>query len=214
MSNHAFSHPYDSHFHLTNLFFCLDIYRLDIGWFHSWFQYAWKMSDWMACQPLEGKRKCDEHYGIQIRNVTCDAKCGGKAEVEDVCEQFNTRPVSSRVCKLNCPQDCIATEFGDWSDCNSCWIKNRTRYRTVLQVPSNGGQNCTDLFEHKACVLERECYEHRHTNYQFKVGNWTECMSFHGVKGRRKIHGFNAVLGHRRRTVDCISINGDLVDKT
>ena len=166
----------------------------------------------MPCQPNEGMHRCDESYGIQIRNVTCEAKCGGKAEVDDVCEHFNPRPVSSQVCKLNCPQDCIATDFGMWSDCNSCWIKNRTRYRTVLQDASDGGRNCTDLFEHKPCTLERECFENRHTNFQYKVGNWTECMSFH-KKGKRKLHGFNAVLGHRRRTVDCISIQGRLVDK-
>ena len=39
------------------------------------------------------------------------------------------------------PVDCKWSEYGQWSECNSNTCK-RTRKRTVIQIPRNGGKDC------------------------------------------------------------------------
>ena len=180
--------------------------------FHR-YQYHWKIGEWHACAPLPGHVPCQQDVGMRVRNVTCVAKCGGRAPSDDICASFVPRPRDREPCEQNCPRGCIVSDFGTWTSCDTCWVRNATRYRTVVRAPSSGGKPCPPLTESRKCPARRECDEYRHTNFRYKLGNWTECLPFH-VTERRESRGFTSVLGHRRRTVDCVKARGSLVDKT
>ena len=180
--------------------------------FHR-YQYHWHVGGWSTCRPRHGQLACEENVGARMRNVTCVAKCGGVAPSNDICHTFVQQPLTEEICEQECPRDCIVSDFGSWTSCDTCWVRNTTRYRTVVRAPSNGGKNCPTLTESRKCPKQRECDEYRHTNFQYKLGNWTECLPYHGTE-RRGSRGFNSILGHRRRTVDCVKARGNLVDKT
>ena len=129
--------------------------------FHR-FQFGWRVGNWSACQPKPGKGDCDEVFGVQTRGVSCIAKCDeGRVPSDDECSYFRPRPSLERTCRLPCPENCIVSEFGSWTECNSCWITKRTRYRDVLAPPHNGGRRCVDLRQSEDCIVAKYCYEHK-----------------------------------------------------
>lgn len=99
---------------------------------------------------------------------------------------------------------CVHTDLSQPSKCQSCWDAYIYRYRTVLIGPSNEGRQChgTALSHVEACPERHECSEPRHINFKFKVGAWMECSG-----------DGSSVIGHKRRSVSCINIFGDVVDK-
>lgn len=181
--------------------------------FHR-FQYMWHVGPWSRCLPRDGAASCVDMAGMEKRNVTCVAKCGGRAPSVEICRHFAPEPEAERPCLQKCPRDCITTNYGGWTVCDKCWIRNTTRYREVVSEPLHGGKPCSDLSESRPCPTRpRYCDETgNRDNYQYKLGNWTDCMAYHDHRGQRRIRGFTAVLGHRRRTVDCINNRGKLVD--
>jgi hypothetical protein len=179
--------------------------------FHR-YQYHWHIGEFSSCKARHGQAPCHENIGIRKRNVTCVAKCGGVAPSGSICQTFVPQPLTEEICEQECPRDCIVSDIGSWTTCETCWVRNATRYRTVVRAPSNGGQDCPGLTESRKCSKQVECDEYRHTNFQYKLGNWTECLPYHGTE-RRGSRGFTSVLGHRRRTVDCVKAKGNLVEK-
>ena len=99
---------------------------------------------------------------------------------------------------------CVHTDFSQPSTCQSCWDAYIYRYRTVLIGPSNEGRQChgTALSHVEPCPERSECREPRHTNFKFKIGAWMGCSGDE-----------SSVIGHKRRSVSCINIVGDVVDK-
>lgn len=50
-------------------------------------------------------------------------------------------------------KDCEVGEWEEWSTCdNPCGYGTRKRKRDVTQYPDNGGSNCPDLKQRRACV--------------------------------------------------------------
>ena len=73
--------------------------------------------------------------------------------------------ILQRACKLPCAEDCVMTsEYGPWSSCDRCWTQNRTRVRTLLRLPSNGGENCTGVTQTQPCGYREHC-GHGEINY-------------------------------------------------
>ena len=179
--------------------------------FHR-YQYQWHVPSWSPCKPRQGQSHCEELEGIQTRNVTCVAKCGGSAPSDDICASFTPKPVTEQICEQMCPRNCIVTDYGHWTNCDMSWVQNATRYRSVVSAPTFGGRECANMTQTRPCPWQRECEENRYTNFQYKLGNWTECMSYHASE-QRSSRGFSSVLSHRRRTVDCVNVKGMLVDK-
>lgn len=181
---------------------------------HHRHQYHWRVDRWSGCRPtVRGQQgECDETYGVKTRRVECVAKCGGPAPTEDICQHFVIKPAMEQPCELRCPQNCIVSQFGPWNECTDCGTNSRTRYRTVLALPQNGGHTCPDLSQYQPCSLPKKCLNHRYASHKYKVGNWTECIRFHGNNNRRNMQKFSSLLGHRRRTVDCIDSKGSLVE--
>lgn len=174
--------------------------------------YHWTTGPWSPCQPQPGHAACSQEYGIQRRNITCVSNCANVAAPAVVCARFFASPPAQRVCRLDCPRDCVVTDFGPLTGCESCWSRWKIRHRNILLGPYNGGRNCTDLFEATACPEKDECREYRHTNFKYRLGPWSECTAFYSGD-KLSSRGFRAVLGQRRRTMDCVDVGGQIVDK-
>ena len=52
--------------------------------------------------------------------------------------------------------DCRVSEWEQWSDCDvSCGVGSMSRSRNVLSPPQNGGKECPDLHQKRACHGQR-----------------------------------------------------------
>ena len=183
---------------------------------HHRFQYSWRVSDWSACQPKRGSTGCEHSHGIQTRNVTCVANCGGggaggDAPANHVCHHFSPLPVRLRACRLSCPENCIVSGFGPWTGCRSCWVRWQTRYRALLAAPRAGGRLCPRMTQRRRCTLARSCYDEVDSFYQFKVGNWSECSERKEMELWRGAPSGH--LGHSHRTTECIDHEGHVVNE-
>lgn len=48
--------------------------------------------------------------------------------------------------------DCLLSEWGPWSECDAkCGTGSRSRTRTVLRAPENGGKHCVSLTQKQGC---------------------------------------------------------------
>ena len=189
-------------------------------------------------------------YGVQTRNVTCSTRCDADelAPSAAACEYFEPAPRSSRPCRLPCPQDCIVTDFGPWSSCgvggtggggdmSNCGggVRNRTRHRTILSAPVNGGRSCPGIVETERCPTAAAAGERCRGGgggggggggsnavttanggggtggNRYRVGRWSDCTALHDGDKRRSQKQF-VVLGLRRRTVDCTTSGGRTLD--
>jgi len=142
------------------------------------------------------------------------------------CARFRAPPEAQRACAVECPRDCVTTDVGPKSGCETCWSRWRVRHRTVLLEPRAGGRPCTDLTDVVACPHRTECeFQYRPSNHRYQLGRWTNCAAFHpsqavatfgtrdGGRDREPgSRGFTSVIGYRRRSVDCIDISGTSVD--
>ena len=179
--------------------------------FHK-YHFLWRTEPWGVCSPRSGRASCDQQYGVQRRNVSCVTKCGERLSSEYICERFEGKPPVQRICKLQCPVDCILSDFGTWNDCDRCWMQNQTRYRTVLALPMNGGVNCTSLSQTKHCEHRNNCPRSAYQYFRFKVASWGPCEHVDSKK-RRRLRDFVGVLGERTRAVNCIDADGDHVEE-
>ena len=190
--------------------------------FHR-YQYKWQASPWSPCRhedetaaaiSSKATRCKDGHYyGVQTRNISCVARCSGQAPSEIFCSVFQPRPLSSRVCSIQCPKDCITSEYGSWTKCDSCFRRYKSRYKTVLRAPTDDGVDCETLADHEPCELKQECFDNRVSNFLYRLGEWTKCSKGADGKLRRKIRQFSNILAHQTREVDCIDVHGTVVDE-
>ncbi|KAF6727032.1 Thrombospondin type-1 domain-containing protein 7A [Oryzias melastigma] len=75
------------------------------------------------------------------------------------------RPTTMRPCQLPCKKDCIVTPFSDWTECplicdsaGNAVKKKQSRKRLIIQMPSNGGQECPEVLEEERdCEAPRSC---------------------------------------------------------
>ncbi|KAK1789123.1 hypothetical protein P4O66_015074, partial [Electrophorus voltai] len=144
----------------------------------------WETSAWGPC--VEGSSVAvnrSSHWnetspcaeGVQTRTVTC-VKINTGPVVPKRCPD-SARPDSARPCVLACKRDCLVTQFSEWTACpQSCVPANVTmptqsRYRTVVQRPANGGQECPDtLFEERECEALPVC-----SIYRWRTHRWHPC---------------------------------------
>ncbi len=180
--------------------------------FHR-YHFLWKTGAWNACRPKRGYAPCEDIYGVQTRNVTCVTKCGDALSAEYICAKFESKPPTEQICRLSCPEDCIMTEFSDWTSCDSCATANQTRSRTILALPSGGGKNCSDVTESRVCQHSAsKCRNGKYQNFRYKLGRWTPCAVING-KRRRRMQQYIGLLGERTRNIRCVDHTGSLVEE-
>lgn len=156
----------------------------------------WKTSEWTECRS----RACRSAY--QTRTASCRLKCQKSSLPDEICLTFYEKPQLKRLCRKECPTDCVVSEFGDWSKCDvydTSFLKNITRWRRVLVEPQNGGRACPPLQETKRCFNYSKSVTMM--NYKYRYGEWSECKRFS-----------NKNFGLQTRTYECIDYTGSKVD--
>ncbi|CAJ1071311.1 thrombospondin type-1 domain-containing protein 7B [Xyrichtys novacula] len=165
-------------------------------------QYEWRIEPWSICAINAVDRLLGCGEGVQSRKVRCVIQgTGGEASAVDdsLCDQEEVPP-RAQVCFLACPNDCVMTPWGPWSDCplqcDQETARNRTRH--ILRLPASGNSSCPELVQSEPCVLNSTCF-----TYQYRVSDWSTCqLHEHAVCG----------WGSRLRLLDCIRSDSRIVE--
>lgn len=172
---------------------------------HHKHRFKWDVGSWGKCISLSKSKDCRMKYGIQNRLVTCIylKSPNHETETDDVCAFFFPKPSTEQSCRVSCPQDCITTEFSEWSSCDKCAFLNRTRTRTVVVPPSKGGKTCPNLSEMEPCLT---CQD----SYTFSIGPWGKCKKIYSkdIMHMEKLHHH---IGYQEREITCLGIHGRIV---
>lgn len=101
-----------------------------------------QMSSWTPWSLCS--KPCGTGNQYRIRNVTKAAANGGKG-----CEEL----IQSQQCnKQACGVDCVVSNWSAWSSCSrTCGGGSRSRTRTVVSQPQNGGLACPELIQYDVC---------------------------------------------------------------
>ncbi|XP_023806239.1 thrombospondin type-1 domain-containing protein 7B isoform X2 [Oryzias latipes] len=189
---------------------------------HPCMVFHWEASAWSPCVQNSSARlnlsalgndACA--VGVQSRRVTCVKKSGGPVSSKRCSD--SSRPESSRPCLLPCKKDCIVTPFSEWTSCPStCLPENGTavtqsRYRTIIQRPANGGQECPDtLYEERDCDFLPGC-----PLFRWRMHKWHSCILVPDSV-RRGLSGAGEDCGDglETRGVSCVGENGEAANLT
>lgn len=92
---------------------------------------------------------CGGGTQYRIRSVVQNATNGGS-----VCPEL----IENRECnKQECGTDCLVSNWSAWSTCTrTCGGGTRSRTRTIVRQPANGGMACPELIEREVCNSQ-EC---------------------------------------------------------
>ncbi|XP_061442295.1 thrombospondin type-1 domain-containing protein 7A isoform X3 [Rhineura floridana] len=164
-------------------------------------QYIGVPEPWSVCKVtnVDLNENCGE--GVQTRKVRCmqNTMDGPSDTVEDyLCDQ-EEMPIGARKCTLPCPEDCVMSEWGQWSRCSlPCNGSNvRERSAEVMRQPQ-GGKACPASVETEPCSLNKNCF-----HYDYNVTDWSTCqLSEKAVCGN----------GIKTRMLDCVRSDGKSVD--
>ncbi|XP_032818066.2 thrombospondin type-1 domain-containing protein 7A-like isoform X1 [Petromyzon marinus] len=152
--------------------------------------YTWVSDPWEVCSvPLSGV--CGE--GTQTRTVRCEVQSveGPGTPVEEVWCDPTERPQDARACVLQCPGECVMSEWGPWTRCpQPCEVDTvRIRSRFIQRMPADG-EMCPDDTESEPCTPQHSCFY-----YHYNATGWGSCML-----------GGPAVCGQgsRARALECV----------
>ena len=84
---------------------------------------------------------------------------------------------------MKCPLNCILSRWTEFTPCSrKCGSGIKTRFRTVVQKATHGGQACNteneQITETVPCI-ENHCY-----NYVWEADPWSHCKVMNQTKGR------------------------------
>ncbi|KAK7823560.1 hypothetical protein U0070_004674 [Myodes glareolus] len=165
-------------------------------------QYIWVTEPWSVCKVtfVNMRENCGE--GVQTRKVRCmqNTADGPSEHVEDYLCDPEDMPLGSRECKLPCPEDCVISEWGPWTQCALPCNPNGSRQRSAepIRQPADEGRVCPDAVEKEPCNLNKNCY-----HYDYNVTDWSTCqLSEKAVCGN----------GIKTRMLDCVRSDGKSVD--
>ena len=155
--------------------------------------------DWDTCKRINASLTC-----YRTRDVHCQTVLDAKPAPWRYCmESGTTRPTSEEECE--CQQDCVVTKWSEWTPCNSDLVYS-TRHRAVVAPQLRNGKPCPALQETKRCETNPATIAQLKRSHTWWLGPWLECVPFQQEKQCRK--------GLRRRSVECISLRGRIVNKT
>ena len=145
--------------------------------------------------------------GVQRRDVVCKDRRTNRVHEDYVCAHFATKPDRRKSCILPCPQDCVVTDYGEWTPCD-CTTTYRSKTRRVVVPPLNGGADCPTLSVVTLCPKSIECRlnDIRAQSYKYQVGPWGPCRSDRASEGRG--------TGIQLRDVLCVDVQGRAIDES
>uniref|UniRef100_A0A673N1Q8 Thrombospondin type-1 domain-containing protein 7A n=1 Tax=Sinocyclocheilus rhinocerous TaxID=307959 RepID=A0A673N1Q8_9TELE len=187
---------------------------------HPCIVYHWQTGPWGQCvedtttSTLNTSSSTDKStctMGVQTRKVICVKVNVGQVPPKKCPEA--PRPESVRPCLLPCKRDCIVTHFSKWTECPTSCVngqKNKQfRYRVIIQMPVNGGQECPDvLYEEKDCATPSVC-----PGYRWKTHKWRKCQLVPwSIRRDSKGAQENCGAGVQTRAISCRQLDGTVAD--
>ena len=140
----------------------------------------WRTESWENCQ-LQGNDSalCGEGVGEQVRNVFCEQQPfqGFGSRPGDNCDK-SVMPPANRSCTINCPVDCVLSEWSPWLECSAtCGGGMRMRSRFITQTAAFGGKECPEntngIITATGTCSNNPCY-----SYKWETGDWSNCTLF------------------------------------
>ncbi|XP_074071171.1 thrombospondin type-1 domain-containing protein 7B [Macrotis lagotis] len=163
-------------------------------------QYSWVVEHWSPCRINSELRafRCGE--GIQTRKVRCvNATDDSESSRVDsgLCNQDEI-PAEAQACSLLCPNECVMSNWGQWSKCpQSCdphSMQRRSRY--LLRAPLSS-RTCAEDSQVQPCILNENCFQ-----YHYNITEWSMCqLSENATCGQ----------GIRTRLLSCVRSDGKSV---
>ncbi|XP_056145668.1 thrombospondin type-1 domain-containing protein 7B [Lampris incognitus] len=168
-------------------------------------QYEWKTEPWSICtiNLVNELPACGE--GVQSRKIRCvkrEAEGGEASSVDDSLCDPEDMPPRAQVCSLPCPEDCVVSPWGPWSNCPMPCLQGTSRSRTrhVLRLPASEVSACPELVQSEPCILNSTCF-----TYQYTYSDWSTCqLSENAICGP----------GSRSRLLDCVRSDGKVVERS
>ncbi|XP_006816067.2 thrombospondin type-1 domain-containing protein 7A-like [Saccoglossus kowalevskii] len=156
--------------------------------------YTTVIGDWTDCQLIAGH--CGTGY--RQRPINCVREDGITVSAKK-CSDFDLT-LSFEPCEVECSEDCILTEYTDWSECDhKCGLAGyKTRSRSIENVAKGTGRQCPDELTQKTPCNVEACY-----NYDWYITEWSSCSI------DRKGCGH----GEQTRIVKCQRSDGKFVDE-
>uniref|UniRef100_A0A8C1KJ43 Thrombospondin type-1 domain-containing protein 7A n=1 Tax=Cyprinus carpio TaxID=7962 RepID=A0A8C1KJ43_CYPCA len=183
---------------------------------HPCIVYHWQTGPWGQCvedtttSTLNTSSSTDKStctMGVQTRKVICVKVNVGQVPPKKCPEA--PRPESVRPCLLPCKRDCIVTPFSEWTECPISCGNKQFRYRVIIQMPANGGQECPDvLYEEKDCATPSVC-----PGYRWKTHKWRKCQLVPwSIRRDSKGAQENCGAGVQTRAISCRQLDGTVAD--
>ncbi|XP_065052775.1 thrombospondin type-1 domain-containing protein 7A-like [Rhopilema esculentum] len=153
---------------------------------HPCGQYSLRSGAWSRCYSKDIKRGCGA--GQQWRNITCFKISGPQVPLQYCIEELYGGKMTlnfERECDVTCPFDCKLSSWSAYTPCSrKCGSGVKTRFRTIVQEATHGGQMCAvangekQISETVPC-LERQCF-----NFVWKADPWETCQITNQTRSR------------------------------
>ncbi|CAH1396828.1 unnamed protein product [Nezara viridula] len=188
----------------------------------------WKTGEWGPCtvpgstaeELSSSSEELVERRGTMERNISCvltshDVSVWMTID-EDNCLILGKPPAKSSECFLPARQECILTEWSDWTPCCG---STRHRTRSVLVAPHYGAKPCPQLSEWKSCDEEEADCRKPEPGTRIRVEKWGECKVNGGSlwDGETAGHADNYYkhwpqVGTQTRAITCLNTQGQTLD--
>ena len=137
---------------------------------------------------------------MQTRQAIC--LIDGQASTNQECQQLGVTFTFelSRGCELPCTDECVVSEWGEWSPCptncppGSC---QHNRRRQILRDRTD----CPMTVEYRSCQPEVQQYE-------WRTQNWTDCILSEIDQGAPRPN-YYCGNGTQRRIIECVDTQSD-----
>nr|XP_033800454.1 thrombospondin type-1 domain-containing protein 7B isoform X3 [Geotrypetes seraphini] len=163
-------------------------------------QYSWVADPWSPCRTDSVEKSPHCGKGIQTRKIRCvngTEDGDGETVISTRCSQYEI-PADTQNCTIFCLDDCVMSEWGQWSKFPQMCDSNgmRTRNRFPLRSPVNS-KTCHEDSQTEPCILNQNCF-----HYRYNLTEWSTCqLSENATCGP----------GIRTRILDCIRSDGKSV---
>ncbi|KAK3612198.1 hypothetical protein CHS0354_016588 [Potamilus streckersoni] len=134
--------------------------------------YYWDTEEWSDCILPPRVPYCGK--GLQARNVTCKSENGTSVSFNLCIRHSGLIPLISKPCYRSCNDECLFTEWSEWSICVDGCNGKRFRTRSLIDDPvKNVPLHCRNRMLYPIDEFERCLCD---VPQPVPVGNWSECI--------------------------------------
>uniref|UniRef100_A0A8D8QUS7 Thrombospondin type-1 domain-containing protein 7B n=1 Tax=Cacopsylla melanoneura TaxID=428564 RepID=A0A8D8QUS7_9HEMI len=174
----------------------------------------WGPGGWSPCIAKPGTSKGFRHRELKCVTVKTTERYQYRNMRREVCDGL-IEPVTTEKCEITDKQDCVVTEFSEWSECCD---NAQHRTRSVLVAPSLYGKACPQLSELRKCDSKGiSCKTQKSETNILSVGPWSKCERFE-QEGVHMMWTSNDLsdnyykhwpqVGYQKRTLSCYNSSG------